>query len=68
MAFFTINLEFVRAIKPPHIVLVHGEANEMARTVLKFTPHISEQSWAKGWPILGHVNNGQPLAGDCTKP
>ena len=22
---------FVRAIKPPHIVLVHGEANEMAR-------------------------------------
>ena len=23
--------EFVRAIKPPHIVLVHGEANEMGR-------------------------------------
>jgi len=33
MAFFIIILEFVRAIKPPHIVLVHGEANEMARTV-----------------------------------
>ena len=30
---FFINLEFVRAIKPPHIVLVHGEANEMARIV-----------------------------------
>ena len=24
-------LEFVREIKPPHIVLVHGEANEMGR-------------------------------------
>ena len=23
--------EFVRALKPPHIVLVHGEQNEMAR-------------------------------------
>ena len=31
MIFF--YLEFVRAIKPPHIVLVHGEANEMARIV-----------------------------------
>ena len=28
---FYPNLEFVRAIKPPHIVLVHGEANEMGR-------------------------------------
>ncbi len=23
--------EFIRALKPPHIVLVHGEANEMSR-------------------------------------
>ena len=31
-----IILEFVRAIKPPHIVLVHGEANEMGRLVFVF--------------------------------
>jgi cleavage and polyadenylation specificity factor subunit 3 len=22
---------FIRALKPPHVVLVHGEANEMSR-------------------------------------
>ena len=30
---------FIRALKPPHVILVHGEANEMNRLKVRLTSH-----------------------------